>query len=82
MIVLDGRALTTRAEAYAYLREKLALPAFFGDNLDALYDALTDWPDAQDVALAYYDEKNALHRALYGVLRDAAAERGFAAYRL
>ena len=82
MIVLDGRALMTRAEAYVYLREKLALPAFLGDNLDALYDALTDWPDAQDVALAYYDEKIALHRALYGVLRDAAAERGFAAYRL
>ena len=77
MIVLDGRAMQTRESAYAYLRERLALPPYFGNNLDALYDALTDWPDAQAIALAGYDEGNAFHCALYGVLKDAAAERGF-----
>lgn len=82
MIVLDGGAMRTRAEACAHLRERLALPAHFGDNLDALYDALTDWPDAQAIAFHGYDENNAFHRALYDVLRDAAAERGFELYRL
>lgn len=82
MIVLDGNAMRTRAEAYVHLRGKLALPAYFGDNLDALYDALTDWPDAQAIAFCGYDENNAFHCALYDVLRDAAAERGFELQRI
>lgn len=80
MIILDGNVMHTRAEAYAYLREKLALPAYFGDNLDALYDALTDWQDAQTIKFIHFDESNALHRGLYSVLRDAAAEQGFRIY--
>ncbi len=82
MIVLNGDAMRTRAETYAHLRERLALPARFGDNLDALYDALTDWPDAQDIAFHSYDENSAFHRALYSVLRDAALERGFEIRRI
>ena len=41
MIELDGKKLQTKDEAYAYLREKLNLPEWFGNNLDALYDMLT-----------------------------------------
>ena len=36
MIVLDGRCMTDRAAAHAELREKLALPDYYGGNLDAL----------------------------------------------
>ena len=77
MIVLDGGAMRTRAEACAHLRERLALPAHFGDNLDALYDALTELPPCVIVlehtqrlygALGPYAEK------LLSVFRDAARE--------
>ena len=40
MIVLDGRRMTDRAAAHAELREKLALPDYYGGNLDALNDCL------------------------------------------
>ena len=41
MMTLDGARLRTKEEAYPYLREKLGLPDWFGNNLDALYDMLT-----------------------------------------
>ena len=41
MIELDAKKLQNKEEAYAYLREKLNLPDWFGNNLDALYDVLT-----------------------------------------
>ncbi|MBQ7172439.1 MAG: barstar family protein [Clostridia bacterium] len=39
--VLNGKAMTDRASAYAALRAALSLPDYFGDNLDALYDVLS-----------------------------------------
>ena len=40
-IELDGRRMDTRAAAWAYLRQELSLPEYFGNNLDALWDSLT-----------------------------------------
>ncbi len=40
MIVLDGKRMTGRAQAHAELKDKLALPDYYGGNLDALNDCL------------------------------------------
>lgn len=40
MIVLDGRKLADRAALHSHLRERLALPDYYGGNLDALNDCL------------------------------------------
>lgn len=40
MIILDGRNMQDRAQTHAELRRKLALPDYYGDNLDALNDCL------------------------------------------
>lgn len=42
MIILDAANLTDRAAAHAYLKDALSLPDYYGKNLDALYDCLTD----------------------------------------
>lgn len=39
---IDCRRMTDRSAAHAYLKEVLALPDYYGHNLDALYDCLTD----------------------------------------
>ena len=39
---LDGRRLASREEAMAYLTQALDLPGWWGRNLDALYDLLTE----------------------------------------
>ena len=42
MIVLDGKRMTGRAQTHAELKEKLALPDYYGGNLDALNDCLCE----------------------------------------
>ena len=43
---IDCRQLTNRAAAHAYLQKVLPLPEYYGRNLDALYDCLTEMPEA------------------------------------
>lgn len=42
MIILDATMLRERLPAHDYLQEALALPDYYGKNLDALYDCLTE----------------------------------------
>ena len=74
---IDCRELTSRAAAHDCFARVFALPAFYGRNLDALYDALTELPPCVIVlehtqrlygALGPYAEK------LLAVFRDAALE--------
>lgn len=41
IIRLDGRKMTDRKATHAYLKRKLHLPEYYGNNLDALWDCLT-----------------------------------------
>lgn len=41
-LVLDGEKMLNRREAHDHLTERLALPDYYGRNLDALYDLLTE----------------------------------------
>ncbi|KIA82357.1 barnase inhibitor [Kaistella solincola] len=40
-VYIDFTEIGDYEEFYEQLKEKLELPEFFGDNLDALYDSLT-----------------------------------------
>lgn len=75
-IQLDGARLCGRAEAMALLGEALALPAWWGRNLDALYDCLTQ--PGRPVRLELQNrgamEASPFGRRLLRVLEDAAAE--------
>ena len=41
-VVLDCEKLLRRKEAHLYLAEMLDFPDYYGKNLDALYDCLTE----------------------------------------
>lgn len=41
-IILEGRAMTDRPAAHSHLAQRLDLPTYYGRNLDALYDVLTE----------------------------------------
>ncbi|MDL2318519.1 barstar family protein [Eubacteriales bacterium OttesenSCG-928-A19] len=76
-IQLDGRDMPSREVAHAYLRNRLGLPGYYGRNLDALYDCLTDIGEPTRITLEHAD---ALTETMgrYGVLltrvfEDAAA---------
>ena len=40
-IYLDGAEMPDKASAHAYLKRKLDLPDYYGNNLDALWDCLS-----------------------------------------
>ena len=70
-IVLTFTGIASKKEVHRYLKERLELPEYYGGNLDALYDCLTDIceptvfgiflplsDDAEpDIELLYYLEK-------------------------
>lgn len=40
--VLDGREIEDKEQLHGWLAQRLGLPPWYGGNLDALYDCLTD----------------------------------------
>jgi len=52
-IVLDFRGLKTKREIHEYLAERLEFPPYYGKNLDALYDCLTEIGEPTAVACRF-----------------------------
>ena len=52
----------TRSQIHEYLKEKLEFPDYYGNNLDALYDCLTDICEPTAIGLYFsysdYDEED------------------------
>ena len=46
-IVLDAMRLQSKDEAHKYLRDALNFPEYYGGNLDALHDCLTEFDDIE-----------------------------------
>jgi L-amino acid N-acyltransferase YncA/RNAse (barnase) inhibitor barstar len=78
---LDARRMEERGEAHAYLRERLDLPDYYGRNLDALYDCLTEMSGVE-LALLYAEEVQGYYPKIEHVLLEAAKEnRGLLVWR-
>ena len=76
-IVIDGSAVRDRESLHALLAERLSLPDWYGRNLDALHDCLTEIRDVTVVLRNAGSMTAALGRygeAALRVLRDAAEE--------
>lgn len=79
-IILDLARMHSVPALHNYLRGVLALPVYYGANLDALYDCLTELDEyvelvvpakvADDTQLGWYGKQ------FIQVLQDAAAENG------
>ena len=77
MYILDGAMMNTKENAHAHMREELGFPAYYGRNLDAMYDCLTDM--AGQIRLYHTAEMRRSLQA-YGekilrVLKDAQSEK-------
>ncbi|MBQ3405263.1 MAG: barstar family protein [Oscillospiraceae bacterium] len=53
--VLDGSEIFDREQLHDELQEKLELPEWYGRNLDALYDCLTDIAEKLEIRLINRD---------------------------
>ena len=59
-VELDCRKMTDRKAAHAYLKQALALPDYYGNNLDALYDLMTDREEETVLVLGYWRQLGAV----------------------
>lgn len=79
-IVIDGTKVNDKKSLFKLLKEQIPSDEFYGNNLDALYDVLTDLPEPADIEIK---DAEALVAALgkeysarlMRVLRDAAMEQ-------
>ena len=77
--VLDGARLDDAAEVYRELGQAFAFPAYFGNNPDALWDALGDY-SGEPVTIFWRNAARSAERlgpqydAIVAVLKKAAAK--------
>lgn len=66
-LILDGREMTSRKATHDYLQRVLDLPDYYGRNLDALYDLLTERKEETTLLLVNMEEA----KPLLGAYADA-----------
>ena len=69
-ITLDGNILADAAKVHDYLKEMLQFPEYYGNNLDALHDCLTDL-DGLEITITSPDENGAIFQKVLRVFKAA-----------
>ena len=77
-ISLDGNSMVTKELAHGYLKNRLNLPDYYGENLDALWDILSVHSEPIEIIL-YNKEKLIENLGQYGqsiieLLKDISQE--------
>lgn len=76
IITMDGTSIKNKNDFYQNIKKELNAPEYFGNNLDALYDILTEQPDIIQIEFLHYDLirkhlGNSFCQKLLRVLQDA-----------
>ncbi|MBQ7545116.1 MAG: barstar family protein [Synergistaceae bacterium] len=73
-VELDALRLQTKDEAHEYLRGALNFPEYYGGNLDALHDCLTELDDVQVEFVNTEKVSGSYFARVMEVFRDSAEE--------
>jgi len=77
-VIIDGAAIADRPALHQALAQALALPEWYGNNLDALFDCLSEVSEDTEIGIANFDvleeALGSYARSLRRVLRRAAEE--------
>ena len=77
-VILDGKAMFDRMSAHSHLADRLELPTYYGRNLDALYDVLTEIGEETELVLtdpaAVVEQMGKYGEALLATMQEAAEE--------
>lgn len=73
-VIVKGYRLREADEAHRYLKRVFDFPDYYGMNLDALFDCLTDICTYTDIRIEYNDEDEAFEyfNQVMGVFMDAS----------
>ena len=72
-VILDGNILADATQVHDYLKEMLEFPAYYGKNLDALHDCLTDLEDVE-ITITSPEEDGAIFQRILRVFKAADRE--------
>ena len=77
-VLIRGIDFETKEEVHDFLAQELSFPDYYGANLDALYDVLTDLTEETHITIDTYNMENAdmydYFLRLEEVLLDASRE--------
>jgi len=77
--VIDGKQIENREMLHQTLKEALDFPEWYGNNLDAMYDLLTDMQEEVTIELRDQEQLEAhlgaYAKAFLRALKDAASEQ-------
>ena len=54
-VILDFENIRSKSSLHQYLKEQLALPEYYGNNLDALHDALAEKREPVSICICHFD---------------------------
>lgn len=74
MTILDATRMVERTAAHAYLKQMLPLPVYYGNNLDALYDCLTELGKTKIRFVNLEDAADTYFSGILSVFQEAAEE--------
>lgn len=72
-VILDGNILADATQVHDYLKEMLEFPEYYGKNLDALHDCLTDLENVE-ITITSPDEDGAIFQRILRVFKAADRE--------
>ena len=55
IITINGLSIKKKEDFYENIKKELNPPSYFGNNLDALYDILTEQPDILQIKFLHYN---------------------------
>ena len=77
-VILEGSRMIDRVAVHNHLVERLQLPSYYGRNLDALYDVLTEIGADTEIVLtdpaAAVEQMGKYGEALLATMQEAAEE--------
>ena len=80
-VIIDGRKMTDKQKLHEYLKEQCNFPDYYGNNLDALYDVLSERQTPLEIKLEYAEELKEIlcgyGEAFIETLEDVAASNQY-----
>ena len=85
-VIINGAAVTSMADIHRILAEELAFPEWYGGNLDALHDCLTEIHEETAIAIlqpeSLLETLGSGYARLCRVLTDSAEENPYLTIQL